>query len=140
MIKSQHIKKALKEETDMILRIIFSVVVAMGVIYIAKVAVPVWKMTRYRDAILWIFQNSFDIFPGEKQQIFPENSPQEIKHGRIVLKFSNAQEACDEFEKCIDRLFVYYNQHKWLMSIPDLQEDKEKMSQIKEQVRWLKDH
>ncbi len=124
----------------MILRIMYSVMVAMTVIYIAKIVVPMWKMTRDKDAILWIFQNAFDICPEEKQRIFPENYPQKIKHGKIVLKFSNAQEACDEFEKCIDRLFVYYNQHNWLMSIPDLQDDKEKLSQIKERVRWLKDH
>ncbi len=124
----------------MILRIMYSVMVAMTVIYIAKIVVPMWKMTRDKDAILWIFQNAFDISPEEKQRIFPENCSQKIKHGKIVLKFSNAQEACDEFEKCIDRLFVYYNQHNWLMSIPDLQDDKEKLSQIKERVRWLKDH
>lgn len=97
-----------------------------------------WKLVTTTNAVFKIYEMMFDIFPEEGQQIFVPGRHQEITSGKITLNFTNMQEACYEFEKCINELFAYYDQHSWLCEYcPNLQKNRDRVYEIGERIEWL---
>lgn len=123
----------------MMQRIVLCIIVISISIYVLKVVMPVWEIVTKSEAIFWIYQKVFDIYPEERQQIFQTGSMQTISYGKIRICFYNTKEACAEFEKCIDELLMCYEKHSRIVNASFiLQKDKDKLHEIRERVKWLK--
>lgn len=122
----------------MIVRIILTIIVVLICLLVVYIIIPMWKLVTTTIAVFKIYEMMFDIFPEEGQQIFVSGRHQEITCGKITLNFTNMQEACYEFEKCINELFAYYDQHSWLCEhCPNLQKDRDRVYEIGERIEWL---
>ncbi len=123
----------------MILQIILVIMVVMVVAYIGRNSWLLFMMLNMAEDVFLVYENSFDIYLEEKLQVFPPNCPQRISCGKIRFEFSNAEEACVEFEKVIDEFLAYYNQYEWLVQKNfELQSNREELNNIKQRILWLK--
>lgn len=123
----------------MILRIIFCVIVILLIAVFKEIVLPMWRMMDGADSVFIIYENMFDIYPEERQQLFPEDVPGQFTCGKIQIKYQEIKEACFEFEKCIDDLLDYYKKYNWIVEqTSGLQYNKEQLAQIKTKVSWLR--
>lgn len=124
----------------MIQRIVLCMIGALVFIFVWQVVMPLWIMETRSESISYIFEKTFDIFPEEKQQIFPtSNTVRKICYGKIEICFHDAEEACSEFEKRIDELLAYYKKYNWIVNLErNLQFKQYYLCEIKTRVIWLR--
>lgn len=123
----------------MIPRIIVSIILTLLIAFAIEIFIPLYKMITRAESIFWIFEKLFDIYPEERENLFPSGDQQTIKCGKIKFECSGIQEACIKFEEQINELLECYEKHRWIVnSSHDLQSNIDKLCEIRTSVRWLR--
>ena len=120
----------------MIIRIILSIVLLRGVLIFIGIVRPIWKLMTNADSIIKLFEEVFNVYPEELYKILMNS--RKIRCAKIQFEYSNVKEACLEFGKFICETLCYYEEYDVIVKqIPELQERKERLLQIKQRVYWL---
>ena len=118
------------------LRIILGVMLLLVCLIFIRLVVPMWRLMFNADCIFKMFEMAFDVYP-EELGIF--NKSDTISCGKIRFRYSNAQEACTEFYKCICETLEYYEKYDVIVKqVADLYSNKKRLLEIKERMYWLK--
>ncbi len=118
------------------LRIILGVILLLVCLSFIRLVVPMCRLMIEAYCIFKMYEMVFDVYP-EELGIF--NKSDTISCGKIRFRYSNAQEACTKFYKCICETLEYYEKYDVIVKqVADLYSNKKRLLEIKERMYWLK--
>ena len=123
----------------MLLRIILGsigCVVVIIILFVATVYSTVWRIIPVTQYICAVFDEVFGMYLTEG--VFSRDQPEEITIGKVKVRFSNLEEACNEVERYVNINLKGYDKHTWLNVSPEWGKNRDKLLEIQSKIRWLR--
>ena len=123
----------------MLLRIILGsigCVVVIIILFVATVYSTVWRIIPVTQYICAVFDEVLGMYLTEG--VFSRDQPEEITIGKVKVRFSNLEEACNEVERYVNINLKGYDKHTWLNVTPEWRKNRNKLLEIQSKIRWLR--